>query len=537
MTLVSRLMVGIVCTTIMIMLLVRQAAATDDLASALVYCSEASPRSFDPAIYPDGATMAASHLPIYNRLVDYEPGSTKIVPSLASSWSISADNKTYTFNLRRDVQFHKTPWFEPTRPLTAEDVIFSFGRQIDEAHPWYGQNEAAKYGPMVSLRSQVNSIEAPDNRTVIFKLKQPYAPFLSDLAMGVSSIISAEYANQLERSGTRNELATNPVGTGPFTYLDYQKDVAVRYQAFEDYWDGKAKTKNFIIAITPDQTVRAQKVIAGECHVSPYPSPTQVESLEATPGIHVETVDGLNFSYMAFNTKKEPFNDVRVRKAISIAIDRNAILAAVYYSQARLAATPIPPNLWGFNAALKVPEHDLDGARELLKSVGVSKLKLKLWSMPVQRDYNPNSKVMSELIAADLSAIGIDTEIVTYEWGEYLNRSKDVDRDGAVLLGFIADTVDPDNFISTLFSCRNVGGTNLSNWCNHEVDEMITKAATSSDRIEREQLYKTVQSKIALEFPMIPFAYAAFSVVVSDRVRGYVIEPMGWHRFNNVSLE
>ena len=512
-------------------------AASNDRPDTLVYCSEASPRSFDPAIYPDGATMAAAHLTLYNRLVDYEPGGTKLVPSLASSWAVSADNKTYTFKLRPGVEFHTTAWFKPSRPFNAEDVLFSFRRQIDETHSWYGQNEAAKYGPMVSLRELVVAIEAPDEQTVVFRLKRPSAPFLADLAMGVSSIISAEYAAQLSKAKTRSTLATHPVGTGPFTFLDYQKDVAVRYRAFEKYWDGKAKSENLIIAVTPDQTVRAQRVIAGECHISPYPSPTQIESLAATPGIHIESISGLNFSYMAFNTRQEPFNDVRVRRAISMAIDRRAMLEAVYYSQASLTAVPLPSNLWGYNSDIKVPAHDAEGARRLLESTGIETVKMKLWSMPVQRDYNPNSRRMAELIAADLSAIGVETEIVTFEWGEYLQRSKDIDRDGAVLLGFIADTVDPDNFVSTLFSCKNVGGTNLSNWCNREVEDLMREAATSPDKAVREQLYQTVQSKIASELPLVPFASATFSVLVSDRVSGYVVEPMGWHRFHKVSLK
>ena len=524
-------------TAVTVFLIAVHAAAADDHPDTLVYCSEASPRSFDPAIYPDGATMAAAHLTLYNRLVDYEPGRTKLVPSLAVSWSVSADDKTYTFKLRSGVQFHTTPWFKPSKPLSAEDVLFSFRRQIDETHSWYGENEAAKYGPMVSLRELVAAIEAPDDQTVVFRLKQPSAPFLANLAMGVSSIVSAEYAAQLDAADARGALATQPVGTGPFTFVDYQKDVAVRYRAFGEYWDGRARMDNLIIAITPEQTVRAQRVVAGECHISPYPSPTQIDTLKSTPGIRVEATAGLNFSYMAFNTRQKPFNDVRVRQAISMAIDRKAMLEAVYYSQARLTAVPLPPNLWGYNSDVEVPAHDPARARRLLDSAGVESIKMKLWSMPVQRDYNPNSRRMAELIAADLSAIGIEVEIVSFEWGEYLQRAKDADRDGAVLLGFIADTVDPDNFVSTLFSCKNVGGTNLSNWCDREVDDLIVKASSSPDRSVREQLYKSVQSKIASELPLVPFANATFSVVVSDRVDGYVVEPMGWHRFHKVSLK
>lgn len=534
---VSRIFISMSMIVAAVFLTASQTATADGRRDTLVYCSEASPRSFDPAIYPDGATMAAAHLTLYNRLVDYQPGGTKLVSGLAASWSVSADHKTYTFKLRPDVQFHTTPWFKPSRPVSAEDVLFSFRRQIDETHPWYGENEAAKYGPMVSLRELVSAIEAPDKLTVVFRLKRPSAPFLADLAMGVSSIVSAEYAAQLDAKGARGELATWPVGTGPFTFVDYQKDVAVRYKAFGEYWDGKARTNNLIIAITPEQTVRAQRVMAGECHISPYPSPTQVDALKSTPGIRVESVAGLNFSYMAFNTRQQPFDDVRVRRAVSMAIDRQAMLEAVYQSQASLAAVPMPPNLWGYNSAVEVPLHDPEGARKLLASAGIEPVKMKLWSMPVQRDYNPNSRRMAELIAADLSAIGIEVEIVSFEWGEYLQRSKDSNRDGAVLLGFIADTVDPDNFVSTLFSCKNVGGTNLSNWCDREVDIMIADAAASSDRSVRERLYRSVQAKIASELPLVPFVNATFSVVVSDRVDGYVVEPMGWHRFHKVSLK
>ena len=251
-------------------------------ASTLVYCSESSPEGFDPALYTSGTTFDASSRNVYNRLVEFERGTTDMVPALAESWDISEDGKTYTFTLREGVAFHTTDFFEPTREFTAADVIFSLERQGQEDHPMHGASGGTyEYFNSTGMPGLIESIEAVDDLTVKFTLARADATFLPVMAMDFASIMSAEYADQLVEAGTPELLNQKPLGTGPFQFQAYQKDAVIRYQAHPEYWAGVAPLDALVFAITPDASVRYQKLKAGECHVMPYPNPADIETIRA----------------------------------------------------------------------------------------------------------------------------------------------------------------------------------------------------------------------------------------------------------------
>jgi len=502
----------------------------------VVLCAPAAPRGFDPGIAGDGPTIAAGALPIYDRLLDYEPGQTALVPSLAEAWSVSDDGLTYTFHLRPDVHFQETPWFTPTRTFNAEDVLFSFGRLFDSTHPWFGVNEVATFGPMADLRELVAGFAAVDDHTVTLTLNRPRATLLSDLSGTLASIASAEYAAQLDAAGNRAGFEKRPVGTGPYAFVEYVPDVATRLRAHEQHWRGPALTENLIVAIVIDQATRVQKVLAGECHVAPQPGPGDIERLETVDGVSVLSGRSLNYAYLAFNNGQSPFDRASVRRAIAHAIDREIIVEAVYGGRAEVADTPVPPALAEHSTSVTRYDYDPDKARALLAAEGIDGFSMKLWAMPVQRDYNPNSRRMAELMSSDLEAVGISVEVVTYEWSEYLRRSRDPNHDGAVLLGWIADSVNPDNFLAPMYSCTNIGGMNRPNWCNEAYDALLVKAGSTSDPEERARLLDEAQAIIADQLPALPIAYADNVVVVSDRVEGYAMEPMGWHRFHRARV-
>ena len=199
-------------------------------AKTLVYCSEGSPEGFDPAPYTAGTTFDASARAIYNRLLEFEKGTTNVIPGLAESWEISDDGLEYTFKLRPAVKFHTTEWFTPTRELNADDVIFSFERQGDPDNPWnqYSPGISYEYYNSMDMASLVESIEKVDDLTVKFTLTRPEAPFLANVAMAFASIMSKEYADQLEAEGRMADLNQEPVGTGPFQLVNYQKDAVIR---------------------------------------------------------------------------------------------------------------------------------------------------------------------------------------------------------------------------------------------------------------------------------------------------------------------
>ncbi|HHI82560.1 MAG TPA: ABC transporter substrate-binding protein, partial [Rhizobiales bacterium] len=464
-------------------------------AKTLVYCSEGSPEGFDPALYTAGTTFDASSRTIYNRLVEFERGTTKVVPALAESWTASDDGKEYTFKLRKGVKFQTTDYFTPTRDMNADDVVFSFMRQLKKDHPWhqYTAGTAWEYFNGMSMPSLLKDVVKVDDYTVKFILNRPESPMIANLAMDFASIMSKEYADKLAAAGKMEDLNQKPVGTGPFKFVAYQKDAVIRYKAHEGYWAGKAAIDDLVFAITTDASVRFQRLKANECQFNPYPLPADLDAVRADPNLKLASQEGLNVGYLAYNTTVAPFDNVKVRKALNMAINKQAILDAVFQGAGKAAKNPIPPTMWSYNDDIKDDPYDPAAAKKLLAEAGVKDLHMEIWAMPVQRPYNPNARRMAELIQADFGKIGVTAKIVSYEWGEYLKRSKAKDRKGAVLLGWTGDNGDPDNFLAVLLGCDAVGGANRAQWCNKEFDDLIKKAKMVSDIAERTKLYKQAQ--------------------------------------------
>ena len=311
------------------------------MAKTLVHCSEGSPEGFDPALYTAGTTFDASSRAIYNTLAEFELGTTNIGPGLAESWEVSDDGLEYTFNLRKGVKFHTTDYFTPTRDMSADDVVFSFERQLNKDHEWhqYTAGAAWEYFNSMSMPDLLSAIERVDDYTVKLKLTRPEAPMIANLGMDFASILSKEYADQLAASGDKEALNQKPIGTGPFKFQAYQKDAVIRYQAHEDYYEGKAAIDNLIFAITTEPSVRHQKLKAGECHFNPYPQPADLQAIQDDPDLILAQQEGLNVGYLAYNTKMPPFDNVNVRKALNMAINKQAILDAVFQGAGKAAKT------------------------------------------------------------------------------------------------------------------------------------------------------------------------------------------------------
>jgi len=507
-------------------------------AKTLVHCSEGSPEGFDPALYTAGTTFDASSRQVYNKLAEFKIGTTSIGPGLAESWSVSDDGLEYTFNLRKGVKFHTTDYFTPTRDMNADDVIFSFKRQLDKDHAWnqYTAGTAWEYFDAMSMPALLKDIVKVDDNTVKFVLNRPEAPMIANLGMDFASIMSKEYADQLAASGNMEDLNQKPVGTGPFKFVNYQKDAVIRYKAHDDYWAGRTKIDDLIFAITPDSSVRHQRLLAGECHFNPYPNPADLQAIRDDSSLKLPEQEGLNVGYLAYNTQIAPFDNPKVRKALNKSINKQAILDAVFQGAGKAAKNPIPPTIWSYNDAIKDDSYDPAAAKKMLDDAGVKDLKMKIWAMPVQRPYNPNARRMAELIQADFKEVGVDVEIVSYEWGEYLKRSKELDRDGAVLLGWTGDNGDPDNFLAVLLGCDAVGGSNRAQWCNKEFEDLVQKAKIVSDPDERTKLYEQAQVVFKEQAPWATIAHSVVFKAMRNEVDGYKIDPFGGHVFYGVDI-
>ena len=243
-------------------------ASTAASSKTLVYCSEGSPENFTPAINTTGTSFDAAR-PVYSRLVEFKRGTTEVVPGLAEKWEIADGGKTLTFHLRKGVKFHAIKDFAPTRDFGADDVIWSFERMWKEAHPYF-KVSGGKYDYFndMDMPTLLDTIEKKDDLTVVFHLKQPNVAILANLAMDFAAIGSAEYAAKLLKDGKPEQFDQTPVGTGPFSFVSYQKDAVIRFKANKDYFGEKAMVDDLVFAITPDATARYAKLKAGECQVN-----------------------------------------------------------------------------------------------------------------------------------------------------------------------------------------------------------------------------------------------------------------------------
>jgi dipeptide transport system substrate-binding protein len=392
----------------------------------------------------------------------------------------------------------------------------------------------------MGLPKLLKSVEKVDDYTVRVTLNRPEAPFLSNLAMEYAGIQSKEYADAMLKAGTPEKVDQEPIGSGPFMLVQYQKDAIIRYRAFPNYYGGKAKIDDLIFAITPDASVRWAKLQRGECHVMPYPNPADLDAMRKDANIQILEQPGLNIGYLAYNTTKKPFDDVRVRKALNMAMNKKAIIDAVYLSTGVPATNPIPPTMWSYNQSIKDDPYDPDAAKKLLAEAGYpSGLETDLWAMPVQRPYNPNAKRIAELMQADLAKIGVKAEIKSFEWGEYRKRAQAGEHQTAQL-GWTGDNGDPDNFLHTLLGCdsaKSASGSNIAKFCNQQYDELVVKAKSVSDQAERAKLYEQAQVIFKEQAPWFTIAHSVQLKPMRKEVVDFKLSPFGRHNFYGVDIK
>ena len=508
-------------------------------ASTFVYCSEGSPSAFNPQITSDGTSNNASAHPIYNRLVEFKPGSTELEAGLAKSWKVSKDGKEFTFNLRDDVSFHKTKFFSPTRKLNADDVLFSFHRQLKKDHPFHKVNGGNyQYWESMGMSSLIKKIEKLDDYKIKISLSEPNAPFLANLAMSFMSILSKEYADSLMSSGKSERIDHYPVGTGPYIFKKYKKDTIIRYNPNKSHFRGAPNVKKLVFSITPDASVRYQKLKTGECHLMIEPNPSDLSSMKKNEKLQVQEASGLNIAYLAMNTKKKPFNDVRVRKAINLALNKEAYIQAIYRGNAISATNPIPPNMWSYHQNLKAHDLNIKKAKSLLKEAGIAEnFETELWTLPVSRPYNPAGKKMGEMMQADLAKIGIKIKLISYDWPTYLAKARE-GKHSLIQLGWTGDNGDPDNFLHVLLGCDGVkAGSNVANWCHNEFNKLVMDARKIFEQEKREKLYKKAQEIFHNEVPWVPIVHSKVYRAMSKKVSGYKIDPLGGDIFTHVELK
>ena len=518
---------------VMLLCLHATAIAAD---KTLIFCSEGDPEHFTPAFNGTSTSFDVTGQ-IYDRLVRFEQDGTQLRPSLAQQWRVSKDGRTYVFSLRRGVKWHSNANFKPTRDVNADDVLFTLGRQWQADHPYrHVTRSQYPYFESLGFAQLLQRVRKLDAYTVEVVLNRPDATFVSTLAMQWAGIQSQEYAQAMLNNQTPELFDQQPIGSGPFQFKSYTRGQEVVFQAFDHYWEGRSKLDHLIFSITPSASERWQKIKAGQCHVMPYPNPADLPEMRRTDGVVMQEKTGVNIGYMAYNTSKPPFTDVRVRRALNMAIDTRRILRQVYKHTALPATNPIPPIQWGYNR--RVPEDNYAPAQAmaLLKEAGYAKgFTVDLWAMDVQRPYMPDAIAVAKLIQEDLAEVGVRVTVKTHNWAEYFQRARTGEHD-MVLYGWTGDNGDPDNFLNTLLSCDAVDGNNLARFCNAGYDALVKKAKISLDPIERTHLYEQAQLVFKEQAPWLTIAHTNQYKVLRAEVKGFHITALGRHWFYGVDL-
>ncbi len=481
----------------------------------------------DPAFEVDGESFKVCDN-IYDTLVQYKEGSTELEPGLAESWESSEDGLTWTFNLRKGVTFHDGT------PFNADAVLFSLNRQHDKTHPYHDVGGSYVYWEDTGLAGIVDKITASDEYTVNIKLKTAYAPFIYTIAITPFAIVSPTAVKKYVE-----KYSNNPVGTGPFIFERWDRKDKIVLKANENYWGGRPKIHRVIFRSIPDNAVRLIELQQGNLDIMEFPNPDDLQQIQNDDSIELLSQPGTNIGYLALNMEKPPFDNNKVRLAINHAINKSEIIKHLYQGLGMPAKNPIPPTLWSYDDTIEDFEYNPELAKQLLAEAGYENgFETTLWALPVPRPYIPDGRALAEVIQSELNNIGIKAKIVTYDWGTYLEKTKNGEHDMA-MLGWSADLGDPDNFFYFLLSKASAEkpAGNIAFYKSDEMQNILEKARSITDREERIALYKEAQHLFHKDVPWVPLAHAKQILVVNKKVKNLKLHPLNWKYLRNITIE
>jgi peptide/nickel transport system substrate-binding protein len=470
----------------------------------LVMLIESSPTNLDPRVGIDAYSERIDDL-IFDDLLTRDEH-LNVGPGLARSWE-TPDPLTYIFHLQTGVRFHDG------RTLTSRDVKWTFDCLLEKK---IRSTKSAAY-------RLVDHIAAPDDVTVVFHLKEPFATLLWNLSDGAIGIVPY---------GTGAELSQHPVGSGPFRFVSAQQDKEVVIARNDDYWGTKARLRSVRFAIVPDATTRALELRKGSADMAINAlSPDTILTLQSNPSLQILQAPGTILNYLAFNTRDPILKDTRVRQALAYAIDRRAMLQYLWRGFAEPAYSILPPQSWAYNA--DVPHYDFDPerSRRLLEAAGYPEVNGVRFHLGMKTSTEETPRLIAAVLQQQLRAVGIVLDIHTYEFATFLS---DVTHGAFQMysLRWIGGNEDPDIFEYVFHSSKFApNGGNRGFYSNPRIDALIDQARKEPDQNTRKQLYAEIQAVLAQDLPEINLWYLENVVVSSKRVRGITLNPSGNYDF------
>jgi len=480
------------------------AALGDD---TLIVLKPSMPATLDPASGLDQPSSQVQRQ-IYDTLLYMSPD-LELHPHLATSWEI-IDASTVELELRDDVTFHNGD------PLTAEDVKFSLERSAVSAYT-------------TAVTGMIEEVEILDDYLIRIHTNVDFAPFVNHLAHTATSIVNKAHVEEVGDEGN----AADPIGTGPFSFVNLVAGDSIELTRFEDYWGGTAGVENIEIRVVPEQSVRAIEVDSGAAHIAYQIAPQDISLMEESDEVEVIRNVTLSTNYIGMNNQIEPFDDVRVRQAISYALDTDTMVEAVYLGLGQPGNGPISSIVWGA-ADLEPRGHDIERAQELLAEAG---LEDGFETTFYFNDGNPQRAMIAEVVQNQLRALNIDVSLEPVEWGTYMEVTA-AGEAPMYALGWVTVTNDPDyGLFPTLHSANHGEAGNRTFFANDEVDDLLDQAREETDPDVRLQLYTEAQEIIHEEAPWIFLWEGEDAYVIHNSVGGFNPHPGGHHGLWTVTIQ
>jgi peptide/nickel transport system substrate-binding protein len=469
------------------------------------FAQGADPRGLDPARVDD-LESGKVIVNIYEGLTKYAADSTKVEPCLAESWEISEDGLSYTFKLRQGVKFHDGSDFN------ADAVKFNIDRQLPP--------KADDNMPYASFTfGTVKDVQVVDPYTVKINLTQKNTAFLANLAMGPAAPIVSPTA--LEASGN-NSVMDNPVGTGPYKFVKWNKGENVVLVRNDEYWGEKAKIKNVVFRIIADNSARVLALNNGEVDMIDGIDATVVDKIKEG-GNELYEAPGMNVNYMAFNTTTDMFKDAEARKAVAQAVNVDELVTSLYQGYSEKATTILPTFMPGYDPSVQQVSYDAEAAKAGLEKAGIKKIHMITYSNP--RPYNAaTGAALAAAIQGYLQKVGVEATIDTFDWTTYKDKVKAGDYDIA-FYGWIGDNGDPDNFLNLL--ADKDPNLNIARWQDPTYIDMIKKALAMPNGPERDSAYAACEKYVAERSVWLPFSHAKTQAAYRPNVSGFIYHVTG----------
>lgn len=474
-------------------------------ADTLVMIIESSPTNLDPRVGVDAFSERIDTL-IFDDLLT-RSDNLGVAPGLAESWDVP-DPLTYVFHLHHGVKFHDG------RPLTSRDVKWTFESLLQHII------RSTKTGPY----RFVDHIDAPDDYTVVFHMKEPDASLLWNVSDGAMGIVP---------QGARDEMTQHPIGSGPFKFVSAETDREVIVERNNDYWGEKPKLPRVRFAVVPDGTTEALELRKGSCDLSinSYITPDMIVTLSRDPDLVVESSPGTRLAYLGFNLRDPILKDVRVRQAIAYALDRKPMIEYLWRGEARPARSVLPPQSWAYDGNVPAYDHDPAKAMQLLDVAGYPAVNGVRFHITMKTSTDENTRLMVAVMQQQLREVGIALDIRSFEFATFFS---DVTHGAFQLYGlrWIGGNEDPDIFEHVFHSSQfPPNGANRGYYLNSEVDSLIDQARREVDPRLRKPLYDQVQRILARDLPYINLWYLDNVLVHTRRVRNIQLNPAGNYDF------